>query len=286
MRKMRMSNAKRTIRYRGIICLALMVAAIGGNGLANADTGQGDNNKLDAEFLRRFWRDFGAVVASPFHWHGRDFLQLAAFSGASMVVYAFDQDIKEWAQEKRTSSSDDASRLVSYLGNAAVLLGLNAVLYGAGEAGGNDGLRKTALLSVESLAAAGFFVTLTKVIVGRARPYTGESNHAFNPLATKSSYWSFPSGHAACAFAVATTVAEQTDCAAVDIAAYSLAALVGLSRIHDNKHWASDVFFGSAVGYLCAKKISSLNRPDRKTAWDFGLQVSGSRRALTLAFRF
>ncbi len=283
---MRSSTARQKLRFRGIICLALMLVAFGRSGFAVAETGQKDENKLDADFIRRFWRDFGAVVTSPFHWQGRDFLRLGAFSGAGVVVYAFDQDIKEWAQDKRTDTSDDVSSVFSYLGNAAVLLGLSAVLYGAGEAGDNDSLRKTALLSVESLAAAGFFVTTAKFIIGRARPYTGESGHSFHPLATKSSYWSFPSGHAACAFAVATTVAEQTDCAAVDIAAYCLASLVGLSRIHDNKHWASDVFFGSAVGYFCAKKISSLNRPETKTAWDLGLQVSGGFRALTLSFRF
>jgi membrane-associated phospholipid phosphatase len=283
---MRTSSAKQNPRFREIICLALMLAALGGTGIAGVDTGQRDENKLNADFFRRFWRDFGAVVASPFHWQGRDFLRLGAFSGAGMVVYAFDQDIKEWAQDRRTASSDDVSSVVSYLGNAAVLLGLSAVLYGAGEAADNDSLRKTALLSVESLATAGFFVTAAKFIVGRARPYTGESKHSFNPLATKSSHWSFPSGHASCAFAVATTVAEQTDCAAVDIAAYSLAALVGLSRIHDNKHWASDVFFGSALGYFCAKKISSLNRPDTRTAWDIGLQLSGNFQGLTLSFRF
>ncbi len=283
---MRTSKTQRTLRSRGIICLAILLVAGGGSGYVSADTKIGENNRLNAEFFQRFWRDFGVVVASPFHWHSQDFLRLAGFSGAGLGLSVFDQDIKEWAQEKRTSSSDDFSRFVSYLGNAGVLLGLTAVLYGAGEAADNDGLRKTALLSVESLACAGFFVTATKFIVGRARPYTGESSYSFQPLATKSSHWSFPSGHAACAFAVATTVAEQTDSVAVDIAAYALAALVGLSRIHDNKHWASDVFVGSAVGYFCARKISSLNRPERKTAWDLGLQLSRNRQALTLAFRF
>lgn len=28
-----------------------------------------------------------------------------------------------------------------------------------------------------------------------------------------------------------------------------------MSRIHDNAHWASDVFIGSAVGYYFAKAI-------------------------------
>jgi membrane-associated phospholipid phosphatase len=97
-----------------------------------------------------------------------------------------------------------------------------------------------------------------------------------------------PSGHAASAFAVATTIAGQSSSAAVDILAYSLAALAGLSRIHDNKHWASDVFLGSAVGYFSARKIAALNRPKTADRIDvnFSFQAAGGRRALTLSLGF
>ena len=36
---------------------------------------------------------------------------------------------------------------------------------------------------------------------------------------------------------------------------YSIAGLSALSRIHDNAHWASDVFLGSAVGYFFGKAL-------------------------------
>ena len=32
-----------------------------------------------------------------------------------------------------------------------------------------------------------------------------------------------------------------------------MGAAVGLSRIHDNKHWATDVLAGAAVGFTTAK---------------------------------
>jgi membrane-associated phospholipid phosphatase len=40
--------------------------------------------------------------------------------------------------------------------------------------------------------------------------------------------------------------------------AYSLATLVGLSRIYDNAHWGSDVLAGAAIGFLSAKAMNSL----------------------------
>ena len=258
----------------------------GGNfGWAAPET---DEYRLNSAYFRKFGMDFREAIFSPVHWHGRDFARLAAFSGAGLLLFAFDQEIQDRFQENRSSSSDDMASIFSPFGNGGYLLGFSAVLYAFGEIAQSDGLRKTALLSVESLAAATFFVWTAKFIVGRARPFTGDSSRVFRPFSMKSGYWSMPSGHAASAFAVAETIAGQSRSTAVDILAYSLAALAGLSRIHDNKHWASDVFLGSAVGYFAARKIAALNRPDKAggVAWGLGFQAVGGRQALTLSLGF
>lgn len=71
---------------------------------------------------------------------------------------------------------------------------------------------------------------------------------------------SFPSGHASSAFAIATVIAlEYGDRAFVPPLAYGIATLAAFSRVNDNAHWASDVFFGAIVGYLTAKAIIALN---------------------------
>ncbi len=41
----------------------------------------------------------------------------------------------------------------------------------------------------------------------------------------------------------------------VPIVSYSAASLIGLSRITENKHWATDVFAGAALGYLCGRQV-------------------------------
>lgn len=61
---------------------------------------------------------------------------------------------------------------------------------------------------------------------------------------------SFPSGHAASAWALATVVAnEYHDRRAVQVGAYGLAAAVSVSRYTGRNHFLSDVLVGSAIGY-------------------------------------
>jgi membrane-associated phospholipid phosphatase len=67
---------------------------------------------------------------------------------------------------------------------------------------------------------------------------------------------SFPSGHATTSFAVATVFAyEYRDHIAVPITAYSLATLVAASRMSAQRHWVSDVFVGSSLGFLLGRFV-------------------------------
>ena len=65
---------------------------------------------------------------------------------------------------------------------------------------------------------------------------------------------SFPSGHAAAAFSVATVVANRYSRHRwVPIALYGMAALISASRVTSNAHFTSDVFLGAAIGYTTTK---------------------------------
>jgi len=102
----------------------------------------------------------------------------------------------------------------------------------------------------------------------------------------RSSYHAFPSGHSASAFAVATTIADQTDKMLVDILAYSLAASVALARVHVNEHWFSDVFIGSAIGHFVAKKICALNRNQKSARLRVEFCFQEGRQAISLSLFF
>jgi hypothetical protein len=48
---------------------------------------------------------------------------------------------------------------------------------------------------------------------------------------------------------------EYSDRPAVKIISYTAASIVGLSRITENKHWASDVFIGGILGHLIGRQV-------------------------------
>jgi membrane-associated phospholipid phosphatase len=251
-----------------------------------AETSFDEEDKLNKEFLLSFGGDFAEVLVSPKNWKGRDFLSLSAVLGAGLLLYSVDQDIQQWIQDHRSSSSEDIFEAINHLGNGVVLIGLMTALYVSGEVSDNNSLRKTALLSLESWLTAGIIVRGLKSVVGRARPWTGESSHSFHPFSTQSGFASFPSGHASSAFAVAVVIADQSKKAYIDILAYSLATLAAISRVHIDKHWSSDIFVGSAIGYFVAKKICALdrNRDSKKVKLSF--QLSRQRQAFSLTFSF
>ncbi|MGQ9671587.1 MAG: phosphatase PAP2 family protein [Candidatus Aminicenantales bacterium] len=242
--------------------------------------------RLNRDFFLHFGKDFERVVRSPASWQKRDFLKAAALSGATLFCFALDQDIRREVLEKRTPMAQEAAQFFSAFGDGAVLLGGLAVLYGVGEIGRRDHPRRIALLSLESLATTTFFIWSSKFIFGRSRPSTGESSWKFRPFSFSSSHTSFPSGHAASAFAVATAIAEETSAPVVDGLAYGLATLVAIARATQDKHWFSDGLFGSAVGYFVARKICRLNRHREGKRAQLFFQASPRQKSLTLRLSF
>ena len=79
-------------------------------------------------------------------------------------------------------------------------------------------------------------VEALKIISGRTRP---DGSNAF----------SFPSGHSANAFAMATVLGRRYG-RAVGVPLLALAATVAAARIHDRHHYLSDVVAGSIMGIV------------------------------------
>lgn len=68
----------------------------------------------------------------------------------------------------------------------------------------------------------------------------------------QSDYYAFPSGHSSGAFATATSLAYAYGWK-VGIPAYAMATFTGLSRIADDRHWASNVVAGAFIGVICGR---------------------------------
>ncbi len=89
-----------------------------------------------------------------------------------------------------------------------------------------------------------------KYSLGRQRPFQGNGSGAFFQGGT-----SFPSEHAAAAWAVAGVLAHEYPGPLTKVLAYGLAGAVSYSRVRGRQHFPSDVFVGGMMGNLVAQEI-------------------------------
>jgi undecaprenyl-diphosphatase len=101
-------------------------------------------------------------------------------------------------------------------------------------------------VAARSFIITSLLVTLIKHIVGRARPYATLSPLTFVGPSIEGKYTSFPSGHAATAFAMALVIAWVYPKARIPV--YLIAIMVALSRVALGVHWPSDVVVGGIMG--------------------------------------
>ena len=123
------------------------------------------------------------------------------------------------------------------------------------------GISRWRLASVSALVAAGIAMITNQAIThvwDRPRPF---ATHvvATHLLSAPSPDPSFPSDHAAAAFAIAFCVLAFVRWAGVGFLA--AATLIGLSRIALGLHYPSDVLAGMVVGWAAAMLVVHLGRP-------------------------
>jgi undecaprenyl-diphosphatase len=121
---------------------------------------------------------------------------------------------------------------------------LIAVVGGCGDATSRRRLPTAALVATAAAAAAEGASVLIKSLTERARPPLVDPG--VQALVSLPDSTSFPSGHAATAFAAATAVGAFHPRLRAPLLA--LAALVALSRVYLGVHFWSDVLVGSLLG--------------------------------------
>jgi membrane-associated phospholipid phosphatase len=216
---------------------------------------------LDTKYFKGYISDTKYILGAPVHEDKSYWLKASLVAGTAAGFYFFDQNIQEWSQKKRGSGSDQIARLVKPFGEGIYTLPALGLLYLYGYTEKDKKAEKAALLTVESLLISAVFTQTLKYSFHRLRPEDSDRYDRWDGPCLSGSNLSFPSGEATAAFSVATVLAsEYEDRAWVPPLAYGMATLTALARINDNGHWASDVFVGSAIGYLTAKTIVRLHK--------------------------
>jgi hypothetical protein len=132
-------------------------------------------------------------------------------------------------------------------------LGASGVAFVVGCAENRESLRSTAQVALEAAGAATVVDQLIKHATNRQRPF---QDNASGEL------WeggrSFPSGHAATSFAIASAVAHrQSQHRWIKWTAYALAAGVSLGRYPAKQHFFSDILVGGTLGYVTGTYLAA-----------------------------
>ena len=165
----------------------------------------------------------------------------AVGGGISLIAHPFDDDFNVRLRS-HYNGVNQAFRPGKYIGNTAVQVGAAVATYGIGRATHED---KASHLGMDLLRAQILVEGLTeglKFATQRERPDGSNSQ-------------SFPSGHASITFATATVLERHLGWK-YSALGYVVASYVAASRLHDNRHWLSDVTFGAAVGAIAGRTVT------------------------------
>ena len=197
----------------------------------------------------------------------RDLYWAAGFAAATVAVEPLDRRLARTLQDEAWQ----ANRILSRSSTGARLLGspgaivLGGVVYGVGRATGNRGTARVGLHAAEAVFIGDLVTGGVKVIAGRKRPYLSPGNpydFRFMRGLRADSLRSFPSGHTTSAFAAAAAVTAEaayswkSGSTVVGAGLFGAASIVGVSRMYNNAHWASDVVVGAAIGSFVGWKVA------------------------------
>jgi membrane-associated phospholipid phosphatase len=176
--------------------------------------------------------------------------EAASLAGFTLAVMTQDEGTTDEIREHPTRAAADLASVFRRAGQPEVYAALPVAIVTTGLLAGNGRIaRAGGRLAASVVLSTAAFETL-KLSSGRARPDAGEGAWRFSPFSGNSS---LPSGHSTVAFALATSLSHELHNPVATVALYTAAAGTAWSRIYDQRHWASDVVFGAALGIASAE---------------------------------
>lgn len=191
-----------------------------------------------------------------------------AVAGAVVTVAMapFDTRIARWARDPDVQGDarrHDAVSAVTVVNEVPLTIAAVAT-YAVGRLARSATVTDVGAHLTESLVTTVVLEEAVRIALGRARPHESPDNaFTFSPFLglTKFEYRSFPSMHAAVAFATAASLSEEMRLRGVSSRKYFspllyvAATVPGFTRIYLDQHWASDIVSGSVVGVLIGGAI-------------------------------
>ncbi len=176
---------------------------------------------------------------------------------------------------QRMSDLQSAARDAAFMGGPGPFL-LGGVLFAGGRLTSSESVADVGLHLTEAVVLAATINGVAKGVSGRALPQASADpdniefgrgfHHGNGP------YVSFPSGHTAAAFAMAAVLAGETGRLHPQLSrfvapvAYGGASVIGLARMYQNVHWASDLPMAALIGTWSGMAVVS-HQHDHPRNW-------------------
>jgi len=208
----------------------------------------------------------------------RDAALAAGFAGLTFAMFPVDRHIAGQLQDEdvqRLHWADQAAKSFEWITSPGAFV-IGGGLYAFGRIAHRPDVADLGWHGTEAVLISSGITGLLKGTMGRARPFVTADTNArdfkFLKGFSNADRQSFPSGHTTTAFAAASAVTSEMRRLypqyvwAVAPAMYGGATLVGISRMYHNKHWASDVVLGAAIGTFSGLKVVRYSHahPDNK----------------------
>jgi len=210
-----------------------------------ADTDRKENSfqMLSSDFLS----DQKDLWTSPSRLRFSDTIWLVPVSGITTGLFVTDASYSRHISHDASTIS--RNNTLSNAGVAALVGGAGA-MWLLSYKNRNEHWRETGLLATQAAVNSLTTIEAMKYSLGRQRPNQGNGDGNFFSGGT-----SFPSEHAAAAFAVAGVIAHEYPGPLTKLLAYGAATAVMYGRVHSLNHYRSDVFIGSLIGNLAAAQV-------------------------------
>jgi hypothetical protein len=183
----------------------------------------------------------GNLVEDVKHLPSKQNLYLTAIgAGLAAAVHPADQDFNA----RLRSHYDGVNRAFApgkYVGNTPEQVALSLGTYAYGRIFSQPKVSHLGMDLLQAQILSEMLAQPLKFATQRSRP-------------DASDHHSFPSGHAAVTFATATVIERHLGWRK-SLLGYTIASYVAASRLHDNRHYLSDVVFGAAVGSIAGRTV-------------------------------
>jgi PAP2 superfamily len=160
--------------------------------------------------------------------------------GLALAVHPADDNVHDAIVGSNTA--EKIFKPGAVLGDTFTLLGVSTTIYIVGRTKDAPRVSHVGMDLLRAIAISEGLVTALKYTTRRERP-------------DGSGKTSFPSGHASDTFAFATALERHLSWRYA-VPAYIFSSYVAVSRLPANRHWLSDVVFGSAVGIIAGRTVT------------------------------